>query len=434
MMSYKVTTHIISANKLFGFLLHLFRGPLVLGMVLFAFSFFSLCYSQPAGISAAKKWVGTWSTAPQLVEPGNMPPSPGLTNSSLRQIVEVSIGGDTLRVKFSNEFSTSPVTMKSVQIAVSTGDRTIDTSTDKELKFNGNSEVIMDSGAAVMSDPIAFKLTPRMDVAITICYGQTSATVTGHPGSRTTSHIIAGDSTTKTDFTGAVTTDHWYNINAIDVLAPSTAACVAILGNSITDGRGSTTNLQNRWPDIFSERLLKDSTTQEVGVLNMGIGGNCVLAGGLGPTGVKRFNRDILNQSGVHWVIVFEGVNDIGRVHSAADATTTADNLIAAYKQMIDKAHSKNITIYGATIMPFKGNGYYNQYSESCRDTVNQWIRTEGNFDACIDLDKVMRNPLDTLSLVSSNQNDGLHPDAAGHKKMGDSIDLNLFTGSDKQR
>ncbi len=159
-----------------------------------------------------------------------------------------------------------------------------------------------------------------------------------------------------------------------------------------------------------------------------------MLAGGLGPTGVKRFNRDILNQSGVHWVIVFEGVNDIGRVHSAADATTTADNLIAAYKQMIDKAHSKNITIYGATIMPFKGNGYYNQYSESCRDTVNQWIRTEGNFDACIDLDKVMRNPLDTLSLVSSNQNDGLHPDAAGHKKMGDSIDLNLFTGSDKQR
>ncbi len=191
MMSYKVTTHIISANKLFGFLLHLFRGPLVLGMVLFAFSFFSLCYSQPAGISAAKKWVGTWSTAPQLVEPGNMPPSPGLTNSSLRQIVEVSIGGDTLRVKFSNEFSTSPVTMKSVQIAVSTGDSTIDTSTDKELKFNGNSEVIMDSGAAVMSDPIAFKLTPRMDVAITICYGQTSATVTGHPGSRTTSHIIS---------------------------------------------------------------------------------------------------------------------------------------------------------------------------------------------------------------------------------------------------
>lgn len=219
----------------------------------------SFGYSQPKGISAAaQKWVGTWSTAPQLVEPGNMPPSPGLTNNSLRQVVRVSIGGDTLRLRFSNEFSTSPVTMKSVQIAVSTGGSTVDTSTNEELKFNGDSGVIMDVGAAVTSDPIAFNLKPRMDLVITIYYGQTSSTVTGHPGSRTTSYIIAGDTATKTDFTGAVTTDHWYTINAIDVLAPSTASCVAILGNSITDGRGSTTNLQNRWPDIFSEHLLKD--------------------------------------------------------------------------------------------------------------------------------------------------------------------------------
>ncbi len=392
----------------------------------------SFGYSQPKGISAAaQKWVGTWSTAPQLVEPGNMPPSPGLTNNSLRQVVRVSIGGDTLRLRFSNEFSTSPVTMKSVQIAVSTGGSTVDTSTNEELKFNGDSGVIMDVGAAVTSDPIAFNLKPRMDLVITIYYGQTSSTVTGHPGSRTTSYIIAGDTATKTDFTGAVTTDHWYTINAIDVLAPSTASCVAILGNSITDGRGSTTNLQNRWPDIFSEHLLKDPSTREVGVINMGIGGNCMLYGGLGPTGVKRYDRDILNQSGVRWVIIFEGVNDIGGVHSAAAAAATADNLIAAYKEMIVKAHAENIRIYGATIMAFKGNWYYNQYSESCRDTVNRWIRTEGNFDACIDFDKVMRNPQDTLSLVSTNQNDGLHPDAAGYKKMGDSIDLNLFTASD---
>jgi Lysophospholipase L1 and related esterases len=378
-----------------------------------------------------KKWVGTWGTAPQLVETSNMPPSPGLTNNSLRQVVRVSIGGDTLRVRFSNEFSTSAVTMKSVQIAVSTGGNTINVATNKELKFNGTSEVTMNAGVAVTSDPIAFNLTPRMDVAITIYYGQTSTTVTGHPGSRTTSYIIAENTTTTTDFTGAVTTDHWYNINVIDVLAPSTAACVAILGNSITDGRGSTTNMQNRWPDVFSEALLKDSSTQHEGVLNLGIGGNSVLSGGLGPTGISRYDRDILNQQGVRWAIVFEGVNDIGGVRSASAATTTANNLIAAYKQMIVKAHTKNIRIYGGTILPFKGNSYYNQYSEVCRNTVNQWIRTKGNYDGCIDFDKTMRNPQDTTRLVSTYQNDGLHPDAAGYKTMGESIDLNLFTGSD---
>lgn len=395
----------------------------------------SLCIllisSEISGQSNSKtKWVGTWATAPQLVEPGNMPPSPGLTNNSLRQIVRVSIGGDTLRVRFSNEFSTSPVTMNSVQIAVSTGGNAIDISTNKVLKFNGNSEVTMDAGKAVTSDPIAFKLTPRMDVAITIYYGQISATVTGHPGSRTTSYILSGNTTTTTDFTGAVTTDHWYNINGIDVKAPSTVACAAILGNSITDGRGSTPNMQNRWPDVFSESLLKNRKTKNIGILNLGIGGNCVLSGGLGPTGISRYDRDILDQSGVRWAVIFIGVNDIGGVKTADAATTKTNDLIAAYKQMIDKAHAKNIRIYGATILPFNGNGYYNQYSESCRNEVNKWIRTAGNYDGTIDFDKAMRNPQDTTRLLlPAYQNDGLHPDAAGYKVMGEYIDADLFTG-----
>jgi lysophospholipase L1-like esterase len=189
--------------------------------------------------------------------------------------------------------------------------------------------------------------------------------------------------------------------------------------------------MQNRWPDVFSESLLKNPSTQHIGVLNQGIGGNAVLAGGLGPTGVSRFDRDILNQHGVRWAIVFEGVNDIGGVRTSAAATSTANNLIAAYSQMIEKAHSRNIRIYGGTITPFKGNGYFNQYSEQCRNTVNQWIRTKGNFDGWIDFDKVMRDPADTTRIVSSYQNDGLHPDVAGHKTMGESVDLNLFAGSD---
>lgn len=371
-------------------------------------------------------WVGTWATAQMQIKPSDVP-SLGLTNNSLRQIIRVSIGGETLRLRLSNEFSKSAVTMNSVQIAVSTGGSIINVSTNKELKFNGNSGVTMEAGATVLSDPIAFKLKPRMDLAITIYYGQTSVTVTGHPGSRTTSYLLAGNKANNTDFTGAVETEHWYNISSIDVLVSSTTACVAILGNSITDGRGTTTNMQNRWTDILSERLIANKATRHVGVLNLGIGGNNVVRGGLGPTGSSRYDRDILSQSGVRWAVVFEGVNDIGAVKTLEDAVKTANNLIGAYKLMIVKAHDKKIKIYGATIAPFNGSSYYNQYSESCRNEVNEWIRNSGYYDGVIDFAKSMASPQDATSLISSYQNDHLHPDAAGYKKMGESVDLNLF-------
>jgi lysophospholipase L1-like esterase len=415
-----------SCRPMFHFLRSLPAVFLILGL-------FSACNAELTGDSTSvTRWVGTWSTAPQLVEPGNNPPAPGLSNNTLRQIVRVSIGGDTLRMRLSNEFSTNAVTFHAVHIALSRGGGTIDSSSDRSVYFDGKTDVTIAPGSTLTSDPLRFALQPRTDVAITIYFGSTSATVTGHPGSRTTSYLLIGNAIARTDFAGAVTTDHWYNINGIDVLASSSAACVAILGNSITDGRGSTTNLQNRWPDILSQSLLKDSSTQHVGVLNMGIGGNCVLAGGLGPTGASRFDRDILNQAAVRWAIIFEGVNDIGGVRSATAAAATAAKLIAAYQQMIVKAHAKNIKVYGATIMPFNGNSYYNPFSEQCRGTVNHWIRTKGNFDALIDFDVVMRNPQDTTRLgCATYQNDGLHPDAAAYKKMGECIDPSLFTGAD---
>ncbi len=377
--------------------------------------------------NTTKHWVGTWATAPQLVEPHNMPPAPGLTNNSLRQVVRVSIGGEAIRLKLSNEFSTSPVTIHSIQIAASTGGHTIDASTNRELTFDGESQITMEPGGAVVSDPVAFYLKPRMNVAITIYYGETSETVTGHPGSRTTSYIIPGNDTQVTDFSGAITAERWYNINRIDVLSPTSAASVAILGNSITDGRGSNTDKQDRWPDILSEILLKNSETEQIGVLNMGIGGNAVLAGGLGPTGLSRYERDILNQPGVKWAIIYHGVNDIGGVRTEQAAIDKANALIEAYKKMISEARERNITIFGATILPFKGNSYYNEHSEKCRETVNDWIRHSGWYDAVIDFDKVMQSPEDPARLVSTFQNDGLHPDAEGYLKMGSSVDINLF-------
>jgi lysophospholipase L1-like esterase len=363
----------------------------------------------------------------QLVEPRNNPPTPGLTGNSLRQVVRVSIGGKVIRVKFSNEFSLSHVTMRSVQVAASAGGDAIDRSANKKLTFNGAREITMEPGTAITSDPVAFRLQPGMDVAITIYFGDTSPDITGHPGSRTTSYILAGNDDSVTDFSGSVATEHWYAISGIDVLARKESSCVAILGNSITDGRGSTTDMQNRWPDLLAERLRANPPTSHTGVLNLGIGGNCVLRDCLGPSGISRYERDILSQAGVKWVIIFEGVNDIGRVRTADDASSVAKGLITAYNLMIDSARSRGLKIYGATITPFKGNGYYNQYSEACRNEVNGWIRTSGRFDSVIDFDLVVRNPEDTASLVSSYQNDGLHPDLGGFRKMADCIDLNLF-------
>ncbi len=368
---------------------------------------------------ASANWVGTWATAPQLVEPHNMPPKPGLTNNSLRQIVRVSIGGEKLRLKLSNEFSKDPITIKSVQIAVSTGASAIDVSSNKELKFKGSAEVIIKEGEAVLSDPIDFHLDARMDLAITTYYGETSLTVSGHPGSRTTSYLIEGNSPSVTDFSESVETDHWYNINRIDVMASEDASAIAILGNSITDGRGSITNKQNRWPDILSEELLKDPKSNNIGVLNLGIGGNAILVGGLGPTGLKRFERDIIEQPGVKWMIIYHGVNDIGGVRSAEMAEKRAQDLITAYKLMANTAKENNIVVFGATILPFKGNGYYNEHSEHCRNLVNNWILNNDLFEAVIDFATVLQHPDDPLRIISSFQNDGLHPDAEGYQKMG---------------
>lgn len=375
------------------------------------------------------KWVGTWATAPQLVEPNNMPPQPGLNNNTIRQVVRVSIGGKKLRLRFSNAFSKEPVTMKSVAVAVAKEGSVIDPSTQQLLKFKGTEAVTMSPSGEVYSDPLNFTLAPGSMLAITIYFGNTSPTTTGHPGSRTTSYILAGNQIGSVDFSGAVTTDHWYIINGIDVMADAESFAIAALGNSITDGRGSGTNKQNRWTDILSQRLLNNKDTKNTGVLNLGIGGNCVLRGGLGPTALNRFDRDILSQSSVKWLLILEGINDIGGIRNAESAPKVARELIEAYSLMADKAHARGIKVYGCTILPFEKSFYDTPFRQQARDTVNEWIRTTDKFDAVIDFDKIMRHT-DDIKKISPGWHDGdwLHPNQAGYKKMGESIDLNLFT------
>lgn len=384
---------------------------------------------RPVTALREANWVGTWGTGLQSVEGRNMPPAPGLSNNTLRQVVCVSIGGKSLRLKFSNQFGKTPVTMKSVQIAVSTGGGTIDQATAKTIKFNGEQNVTMEPGADITADPVAFNLKPRMEVAITISYGETSAIMTGHPGSFTTSYLLAGENTApNADFKEAIKTRHWYSIKGIDVEAPKSAGTVVVFGDSITDGNGSGTDKQDRWPDILEMALIKNKATKQVGVLNMGIGGNCVLSPGFGPSGLDRFDREVMQQSGVRWLILFEGINDLGATRDSTRAVQVANNLIDAYDKMIAKAHAQGIKVYGATITPVKKSFYYAAYRDVARNTVNKWIRTSGHFDAVIDFDKAIRNPDDEAMILPANQSgDYLHPSELGYQVMGGIIDLKLF-------
>ncbi len=375
------------------------------------------------------QYVATWTTAIQKVEPHNLAPEPGLSGNSLRQIVEISFGGKEVALKLSNEFNTEETEILGVELAEANTQGSswhISTSTSTPLTFNGLRGVTMKPGEVIVSDPAAFKMKPRMNVAITIHFGKASNTdVTGHPGSRTSSYIAKGD--TK-DFRGAKETAHWYYINSLLVVTPQgKKGAIAAIGNSITDGRGTTTNGQNRWTDVLSKRLLKNKKTKNLSVLNLGLGGNCVLRGGLGPTANSRYQRDVLKQEGVKYAIVFEGVNDLG---GSRDGEATAKELIESFKKMIGLAHEKGIKIYGATIMPFKGNNYYNESREKGRQMVNEWIRTSGEYDGVIDFDAYTRDPEqpDRLNPAFLFENDWLHPNASGYQKMGESIDLNLFT------
>jgi lysophospholipase L1-like esterase len=243
--------------------------------------------------------------------------------------------------------------------------------------------------------------------------------MTFHYGSRTDSYILEGDQSKSEDFNGATIVERWYNLSSIDVLADPKSASVAVIGNSITDGYGVHNGPGNKWTDYFSEKLLDDASTSHVSVLNLGIGATTVIGSGIG-----RFQQDILEQAGLRWIIVFYGVNDIG-------ANQSAENIINAYKTMISQAHAQNIRIYGATITPFKGHSYYSDSHEAVRLAVNEWIRTPGNFDKCIDFDLAIRDPIDTSKMHPDYSNDWLHPSAAGYQFMGEYIDVNLFLGAD---
>ncbi len=381
-------------------------------------------------VSAADgHWVTTWGCGPQLTEPGNLPPAP-LANSTLRQFVRTTLGGKHLRIRFSNAYGTDPVTIQAANIALasgsgSAGDANINVATDTALTFHGAPGAVIPPGETLLSDPIAFDLPAITNVAVSIHFGNISAsTINGHPGSRTTSFIQSGNVVSAASLPSASKTAHWYIITGIEVLAAPSSRAVIVLGDSITDGRGSTTDGNDRWPDNLAKRLVANAPTADVSVVNMGIGGNGIF-GGLGPAAVNRFDRDVLYQNGARYFILFEGVNDIG---SGGSSMTTATNLINAFAQFANKAHARNLRAYGATITPFGGSGYFSTVHEQERQFVNSWIRTNTVFDAVIDFDAAVRDPSNPVNLLPVyDTGDHLHLNPAGYEAMAEAIDLNLF-------
>ena len=383
---------------------------------------FLMVFCALSTYSLAQNWVGTWATAPQTVVRSFMPYNNCMTNRSVRQVVKVSIGGDVIRLKLSNIYSMQPVEIRSIYIAHAKDSFSIDAKSAQYFKFGNSYKTVIPAGKQIVSDALKFKLRNLERVAITINYTSAPEVPTVHMGSRTTSYIMKGVTNAHSNFEKAFRENHWYNISGIDVYTMSNnMSAIAIMGNSITDGKCSTDNAQNRWPDVMSEMLqLKHKITNQ-GVLNLGIGNNRVtVPGGFGALAKERFDRDILMQSGVKKVIIFEGINDIGAAKSG-NSETVARQIIESIQGMVRKAKAQKKKVYLGTITPFKGAGYYTHFHEAARLYVNDWIRSQAKkVDGILDFAKLLQDPNDDRRMKREYaSNDWLHPNPAGYKAMG---------------
>jgi lysophospholipase L1-like esterase len=348
------------------------------------------------------RWVGSWASAQQIPEPQNALAPQDLADATLRQVVRLTLGGERLRIRVSNAFGTEPLKLGPVHVArpLAPGSAAIDPASDRAVTFDGRPEVVIPAGAEYLSDPVDLPTRSLTSLTISIHFDAAPAGQTGHPGSRATSYLVHGDRTGATDLPDARRIDHWWAVSGVEVEAWSGSKAVVALGDSITDGHGATTNGDDRWPDGLATRLTLSSRVRGVAVLNEGIGGNRLLLDGLGPNALSRFDRDVLGQAGVRWVIVLEGINDVGHLARLAPASPAEHQrhlaqMIGAYGQLIARAHAHGIEAIGATLTPFMGSDYYHPdaATEADRQALNAWIRAPGHFDAVVDFDAKVRDP-----------------------------------------
>jgi lysophospholipase L1-like esterase len=381
------------------------------------------------------QWVGTWAASPMQADGINIRLFSSVT---MREIVHISAGGEQIRLRFTNEFGLDPLTVADAHVALSAGGSSIQPGSDRAVSFGGAASVNIPPGGAIFSDPVPLAVAPLSDLAVSFCLPpQIMRAETFHSFADQDNYLADGHSPAAPDLPQPTTLSSWYFFDGIDISAAAgsvaaapTSRAVVTLGDSITDGAHSMHNANRRWPDVLAARLTQDPNLAHVTVLNEGIGGNRVLNEIAGPSAISRVDRDVLAQSGVRYVIVLESINDIGRlahVQFPWDAIT-APQLEWGLKQIADQAHQHGLKIFGATLTPYGGAGYYCDAGEQVREAVNDWIRSSGVFDGVIDFDKITRDPQNPKALNPPyDSGDHLHPSDEGYKAMGEGIDLTLF-------
>jgi lysophospholipase L1-like esterase len=365
------------------------------------------------------------------VAPAKPQPLRSFNNQTVRMIVRTSIGGRRLRVQLSNTFGAGRLPIGAAHVALREKDSAIIPASDRVLTFSGKPSAVIPPGAAIISDPVDLTVPALGDLAVSIFLPDDSGPPTMHATGLHTTYISSeGNFTAQPNFTADRTTNSWYFLSSVDVLAAADTGLIVAFGDSITDGATSTNDADASWPSFLAQRLAT-ARIANLAVVNHGISGNRVLRDGAGINALARFDRDVLSQPGVKWLMVLEAINDIGqgaRANANPSDAVTADELIAAYRQLIERAHIHGIKVIGCTLTPYEGAGYYSEPGETVRSAVNQWIRTGGGFDSVVDFDAATRDPENPRQLRPAyNIRDHLHPNDAGYKAMAEAIDLSIF-------
>jgi lysophospholipase L1-like esterase len=416
-----------------------------------------------AEASAEDHWVATWAASPQTPRfsfprlpapppapasaqtapssqgnppppPPLFPPPPAINNQTVRMIVRTSIGGHRVRIELSNAFGSSALPVGSAHIALRDKESAIVPASDRPLTFGGKPSMIIPPAGEILSDPVDLEVPKLGDLVVSLYIPGEAPSPTIHlTGLHTTYISKPGDFTGATDIADpSAKVLLWYWISAVDVVAPPKAGLIVAFGDSITDGATSTPDTDRSWPSQLAERLAANKATADLAIINEGISGNRLLNDGAGVSALARFDRDVLSQPGVEWLIVLEGINDIGlggRPGAPPPDTVTADDLIAAHKQIIERAHLHGIKVIGATLTPYVGAAYATDQGEAMREAVNQFIRTSGAYDAVIDFDAAVRDPENPKQIRPAyNIRDHLHPNDDGYKAMAEAVDLSIFT------